>query len=254
MQSAPASTARGALGSFFAVSVSEFTSSGNHAPTALPSPERDLKLWWCPLARGAGEMAALWSTLSPEEIERANRYGTDALRDRYVAGRAALRETLAQRLRTAPRDVVIRRGPRGRPLLEPPGPLDFNVTHTRGIALIAHLKRPGFRVGVDIEAVDRTLAHDGLARKFLTGRERETIAGLDDDGRRRAFLRLWTCKEAMSKATGDGISAPFGEIGIDRPDRLVVVEGSGPYAPARWTLHPVDVAQDLLATVAIWSI
>ena len=235
------------------VSVSEFIPSGNHAPTALRSPERDLKLWWCSLTRDAGAMPALWSTLSPEEVERANRYGTDALRERYVAGRAALRETLAGRLGVAPADVVIRRGPRGRPMLESPGQLDFNVTHTRGVALIAHLERPGFRVGVDIEAVDRTLAHDGLARKFLTARERETIADLDDDGRRRAFLRLWTCKEAMSKATGDGISAPFGEIGIDRPGRLVVVEGDGPYDPARWTLHAVDVAHELLATVAIWS-
>jgi phosphopantetheinyl transferase len=48
-------------------------------------------------------MPALWSTLSAEEVERANRYGTDALRDRYVAGRAALRETLAQRLGIARR-------------------------------------------------------------------------------------------------------------------------------------------------------
>ena len=234
------------------MSVSEFIPSGNHAPTALPSPERGLELWWCALARDPGTMPALWSTLSAEEVERANRYGTDALRERYVAGRAALRETLAARLGIAPAEVVIQRGPRGRPMLEPPAPLDFNVTHTRGIALIAHLERPGFRVGVDIEAVDRTLAHDGLARKFLSARERATIAGLDDDGRRRAFLRLWTCKEAMSKATGDGISAPFDEIGIDRPDRLVVVEGSGPYDPARWTLHAVVVAAELLATVAIW--
>jgi 4'-phosphopantetheinyl transferase len=235
------------------VSVSEFPWSGNRAPAPLASPAGDLSLWWCPLARDAGEMPALWSTLSREEVERAHRYGTDALRDRYVAGRAALRETLGRRLGMAPADVVIRRGPRGRPLLDAPAALDFNVTHTRGVALIAHLERPGFRVGVDVEAIDRTLAHDGLARKFLTERERGTIAALDDDARRRAFLRFWTCKEAMSKATGDGVSAPFAEIGIERADRLVVVEGRGPYDPTRWTLHAVDVAPELYATVAIWS-
>jgi 4'-phosphopantetheinyl transferase len=235
------------------VSLSEFIHSGNRAPVALPSPERALSLWWCSLARDAADMPGLWSTLSPEEVARANRYGTDALRDRYVAGRAALRQTLGERLGMAPADVDIRRGPRGRPRLEPPGDVDFNVTHTRGIALIAHLARPGFRVGVDIEAVDRTLAHDGLARKFLTAREREAIAGFDDDARRRAFLRLWTCKEAMSKATGDGISAPFDEIGIERRHGLVVVEGSGAYDPARWALHAIELSPELYATVAIWS-
>jgi len=235
------------------VSLSEFIHSGNRAPIALPSPERDLSLWGCSLARDAGDMPGLWSTLSAEEVARANRYGTDALRDRYVAGRAALRETRGRRLGMAPADVVIRRGPRGRPMLETPGDLDFNVTHTRGIALIAHLERPGHRVGVDLEAADRTLAHDGLARKFLTAREREAIAGFDDDARRQAFLRLWTCKEAMSKATGDGISAPFDEIGIGRERGLVVVEGSGAYDPRRWTLHAIDVAPELYATVAIWA-
>ena len=234
------------------MSVSEFIRSGNRAPAALPSPERGLSLWWCSLARDAGEMPALWSTLSPDEVARANRYGTDALRDRYVAGRAALRQTLAGRLGVAPAEVAIHRGPRGRPMLAAGG-IDFNVTHTRGVALIAHLERPGFRVGVDIEAVDRTLAHDGLARKFLTPREREAIAGGDDDARRRAFLRLWTCKDAMSKATGDGISAPFDAIGIERADRLVVVEGRESYDPSRWTLRAIDIDPELYATVAIWS-
>ena len=234
------------------MSLSDFPASGNRAPTPVPSPAPGLSLWWCELARDAAELPALWATLSPDEVARARRFGTDALRIRYVAGRAALRETLASRLGLAPADVPIQRGPRGRPLLAPPHALDFNVTHTRGIALIAHLDRPGWRVGVDIEAVDRTLAHDGLARKFLTARERATIAPLDDDARRRAFLRYWTCKEAMSKATGEGLSAPFDTIGIDAPDGLRVVEGDGSYAPARWKLHAVDPRDGLIATVALW--
>ena len=235
------------------MSVSDFTARGNRpAPEPLPAPAPDLSLWWCTLARPDEAMPALWQTLSPDEVQRANRYGTDALRRRYVAGRAALRVTLAERLGVAPRDVPIRRGTRGRPQLDAPHGLDFNVSHTRGVALIAHLDRDGARVGVDLEAVDRTLAHDGLARKFLTARERDAIAHLDDDARRRAFLRLWTCKEAMSKATGEGLSAPFDSLGIDTRQGLAVVEGTGMYAPAHWTLHPVRIDDELLATVAIW--
>jgi 4'-phosphopantetheinyl transferase len=235
------------------VSVGDFTARGNRpTPEPLPSPAPDLRLWWCTLSRRDDEMPALWAMLSPDEVERANRYGTDALRRRYVAGRAALRVTLGARIGVAPKDVPIRRGPRGRPELDAPHALDFNVTHTRGVALIAHLAREGARVGVDLEAVERTLAHDGLARKFLTARERAAIATLDDDARRRAFLRLWTCKEAMSKATGEGLSAPFDTIGVDTAARLIVAEGSGRYAPAHWTLHPVSIDPELLGTVAIW--
>ena len=237
------------------MSVSDFPGTGNAGgePQPLASPERDLAIWWCPLARDAAAMPALWATLSPEEVARAGRFGTEALRQRYVVGRAALRWTLARRLGIDPAAVPIRRGERGRPMLDEGRAPDFNVTHTLGVALIAHLDRPGWRVGVDVEGVDRTLSHDALARKFLTARERDAISALDDDARRRAFLRLWTCKEAMSKATGEGLSAPFREIGIDTTSGLVVREGPEPYTPHRWTLHPVPVSDDLYATVALWS-
>ena len=131
--------------------------------------------------------------------------------------------------------------------------LDFNVTHTRGVALIAHLERAGLARRRRHRGVDRTLAHDGLARKFLTARERAAIASLDDDARRRAFLRLWTCKEAMSKATGDGLSAPFDAIGIDTHGRLAVVEGRGAYAPRAGRCIRSTSPTTLLATLAMWS-
>lgn len=237
------------------MSVSDFVRSGNAsgAPRPLASPAAGLALWWCPLARDDDALPALRATLSAEEIGRAGRFGTDALQRRYVAGRAALRETLAGALGLAPADVPIRRGPRGRPMLAPPHALDFNVTHTEGVAVIAHLSRPGWRVGVDVESVARELSHDGLARKFLTERERAAIAALDEDARRVAFLRRWTCKEAMSKATGDGLSAPFRDIGVDVVRGLAVCEGSGAYAPSRWTLHALPIALDLMATVALWA-
>lgn len=138
-------------------------------------------------------------------------------------------------------------------MLAPPHTLDFNVTHTEGVAVIAHLARPGWRVGIDVESIDREVSHDALARKFLTARERAAVASLDDDARRCAFLRRWTCKEAMSKATGDGLSAPFREIGIDVVRDFAAVEGTGAYDPARWTLRPVAIGKRLVATVALWS-
>lgn len=167
-----------------------------------------------------------------------------------------LRRLLGEALGIAPSAVEIRRGVRGRPELADAGAgIDFNVSHTGGVALIGIAKGlpAETRIGVDIERIDREVGVDRLARKFLTATERASLADLDLRQRQERFVRYWTCKEAMSKATGDGISAPFDEIGIDRPGRLVVVEGGGPYDPARWTLHPVDVAHELLATVAIWS-
>ena len=78
----------------------------------------------------------------------------------------------------------------------------------------------------------------GIARKFLTANERSELAGQDDrcDG---ASLTLWTCKEAMSKATGDALSAPFASIDIDCGNR----DGAQrPGCTARsWSLHAAAV-------------
>ena len=97
-----------------------------------------------------------------------------------------------------------------------------------------------------------TLNADGLARKFLTERERTALAPLDADARRRDFLRLWTCKEAMSKATGDALMAPFREIDVSDDDGLQLSAGPPPYTPEHWQLFAPHVADDLLATVAVW--
>ncbi len=103
-----------------------------------------------------------------------------------------------------------------------------------------------------MERDDRDVGADRLALKFLTENERATLEGRTADERRRRFLHYWTCKEAMSKATGDGLAAPFRRLDVDlgNPPRLVA--GPPPYAPLRWSLHAPAVPDDYRATLAIW--
>jgi 4'-phosphopantetheinyl transferase len=225
------------------------------APRELPPPAEGISLWWCELQRTPSELAVIARTLSAAEIARAARFGTDALRHRWMAGRAALRQVLAMTLGIAPSEVAIRRGMRGRPeLTEGSARIDFNVSHTRDVALmaIAHDAPPSTRIGVDIEHRERKVGVDMLAKKFLAPRERERIAGLSPDARRRQFLHYWTCKEAMSKATGDGIVAPFGQLEVELADPPRLVAGPPPYLPGDWSLIDAAVTADWFATVAVW--
>ena len=226
------------------------------APRELPSPVDGVSLWWCGLERTPAELALVARTLSAAEIARAARFGTDALRHRWMAGRAALRQVLAVTLAVAPSEVALRRGVRGRPeLAEDSARLDFNVSHTRDVALmaIAHEAAPATRIGVDIEHTEREVGVDMLEKKFLAPRERERISGLSPDVRRRQFLHHWTCKEAMSKATGDGIIAPFGQLEVELGDSPRLLAGPPPYVPADWSLHAAALPAEWFATVAIWN-
>lgn len=231
------------------------TSSTTAAPRGLPGiGVPGVTLWWCELNAAADSRGADAATLSADEHARAARFGTEALRARWIAGRATLRRLLGAALAQPPRAVELRRGHRGRPELADAGlRLDFNVSNTRDVALVAMARDlpPGARIGVDVEHEDRAVGAQRLAAKFLTERERAALAGLDADDHRRAFLRHWTCKEAMSKATGDGLAAPFGRIDVDR-EQLAVVAGPPPYAPVAWTLHGLHVPTGFLATLALW--
>lgn len=244
------------------VRVDELHINGNRAnsapprePLALSPVAPGVTLWWCSLERPADEITHFDAWLSSPEHARAERFGTEALRHRYIVGRAMLRLLLGRTLGIAAKDVSIRRGVRGRPeLADMTAGLDFNVSHTKDVALIgiADALPTGARIGVDVERADRDVNSDGLARKFLTERERAGFTPLAYDERRRRFLRLWTCKEAMSKATGDALSAPFQQLDVTLGEIPRLVAGPPPYAPEAWRLVTAPVPEGFIATVAIW--
>jgi 4'-phosphopantetheinyl transferase len=242
------------------VSVDDFPPPGklDRAPAAgnaisLPPVAAPVDLWWLALDREDAEAAALADTLSTEEIARADRFGTELLRRRWIVGRATLRGLLGHALGVAPASVALVRGRRGRPQLAVPT-LDFNVSHTCGMALVGIAATPhaGMRIGVDVEHGGRRVNADGLSRKFLSAREQSALAPLPPEARRQGFLRLWTCKEAMSKATGDALSAPFRHLEVSLSGGLALAAGPAPYAPADWALHAVAMPEGFLATVAVW--
>lgn len=146
-------------------------------------PPRDaagwLHLWWWPQAE-AGE--------APPRRTRLDRL---------------LRLTLAGYLALPSPALCFGREARGRPFLDHPGAPDFNLSDTRGGTLIA--VAGGGRVGVDLERADRRLPALKLARRWFSAEEAAALAEIEPVARERAFLHLWTAKEAACKATGTGI-------------------------------------------------
>ena len=195
-------------------------------------------------------MRSLEALLSPAELTRASRFGRPSLRNRFIIGRGTLRRLLGKTLDVEPFQVEIERGARGRPFVPVSNGLDFNISHTDDVALFAFTRDQ--RIGVDVEREDRQLNVEGVARRFMSVQERDALRLLDEQSRRIALLRLWTCKEAMSKATGDALSAPFRDMSVVATDTLRLVAGPHPYEPAQWQLAPVAGPTGYLATVALW--
>jgi 4'-phosphopantetheinyl transferase len=200
----------------------------------------EVHVWSVDLGRPAAHLAG---ALSEDELLRAANFKVEDGRRRFVGTRAALRTLLGRYLDKDPAAFRFAAGPQGKPRLDPPSLLQFNVSHSGEVAMIAVTRERD--VGVDVEQIKPRTHLDGVARRVFTAREREAIDGDP------AFYRHWVAKEAFVKATGRGIaSVKSFEVLLDAPGgaRLVHV-GGDPEEAARWTLAPLDAPPGYAAAV-----
>ena len=113
---------------------------------------------------------------------------------------------LARYLGVEPDGIELAPAPGGKPqLVSPDSSLQFNLSHTRGAALLAiHASRP---VGVDLEHRRRIDDPVRLARRVMSAAELMSLETCSANARTALFLDLWTRLEARQKTLGRGIFA-----------------------------------------------
>ena len=209
-------------------------------------------LWQRQLNAPPAEVSACYELLSREERERAERFRVERARDEFVLTRATLRYLLAQYLGSSAQEVRFGYAGRGKPVLEGESSICFNVSHTRGLALMAFVRRRA--IGVDVENVSRDTEARKLAERFFSERERQALRGLRADALRAAFFRCWTRKEAYIKATGDGLSLPLHQFDVSiaegERDALLATRPD-PAEAARWTICDVPIGTGYAAALAV---
>jgi 4'-phosphopantetheinyl transferase len=189
--------------------------------------------------------ASVGAALSEDELLRAAAFKVEDGRRNFVATRGALRVLLGRYLQQEPAALRFAATTNGKPRLDPPQKLQFNVSHSGSAGLIAIARND---VGIDIEQVKPREDLPGLARRVFTEREREAIAGEE-----AAFYRHWVAKEAFVKATGRGVSSVRSfEVLLDAPGPARIVHvGGDPEEAARWTLTPLEAPPGYQAAVVV---
>jgi 4'-phosphopantetheinyl transferase len=93
---------------------------------------------------------------------------------------------------------------------------DFSVSHSGTAVLVAVAE--GARVGADIERAPFT-AFDSraLRRRMCTPEELRGASRLPPDERQLFLASLWTAKEAVVKASGEGLARDFRSLGTAVP-------------------------------------
>jgi 4'-phosphopantetheinyl transferase len=175
----------------------------------------EIHLWLLDLDRDRDEADMLW-LLAPDERRRAAAFGRPDLCARFVAARAGLRIVLSGYLRCRPTDLRFETGAQGKPRLsEPRVDLEFNSSHCGPIMLLG--LAIGRELGVDIERLRPLPQARRLAARYFSPGEQadlERAAGDRDTSYAESFLRLWCCKEAYLKATGEALARPLDSFEI----------------------------------------
>ncbi|WP_018568309.1 4'-phosphopantetheinyl transferase family protein [Streptomyces sp. PsTaAH-124] len=232
------------------------------APADGSAPPAPVKLWLCPnddLAPAlAAVLAAHW--LDETERETAGRFLFERDRRQYLVAHTLVRRALALEAGVAEAELVIWRSRRGRPFLQPmPGGLprggahlDFNLSHAGGYNLLGIVRR--HRIGVDVERLDRDAqAIETITSTFAPEEQEWVTRAAPGRERDRRVLRLWTLKEAYSKALGLGLGLPFDEFAFTLADDHGVT-GFRPPAQdrfGRWRFVELEPVPDVLAAVAV---
>jgi 4'-phosphopantetheinyl transferase len=196
-------------------------------------------VWRGGLSLSADTLARLASRLSDDETLKAQGFKFPYLRDRYIAARGMLRETLAGYLAVEPAALKFVSGPYGKPALIDEA-LHFNISHTADSLLIAVANFAD--IGIDIEAVKLQRNLDSLAERCFSEREYQGWYELPGELQAGAFYRLWTKKEAFVKAVGRGIALGVEqcEFELDSGGQLLAIPNE--YGPASaWLVHELAV-------------
>jgi 4'-phosphopantetheinyl transferase len=89
-------------------------------------------------------------------------------------------------------------------------PLQFNLSHSEGIILLAITN--GQEVGVDVECLLRHSPAQAIAKNLFSPVEIAQLTALPKKYQRNRFFELWTLKEAYIKACGMGLSIPLNQF------------------------------------------
>lgn len=223
------------------------------------------------------EIVWTWATphlehrLAADERARYQWFRRQADRDMFATGRALLREVAGARMGVPSREVVLRTtcarcgaSDHGAPVVEQiagahPAP-HVSLTHAHGLVMVAAGDLDP--LGIDCEPLDGALVA-GFDDVALAPSEQAALADLESrladpavsaDDRSvllEARIRTWVRKEAVLKATGQGLTTDPREVVLGRwSDPPQVVSAPGPVPAGGWWVEDVDPMPGFLGAVA----
>ncbi len=222
-------------------------------PSNLTLTDNEIHVWKAELDCERTDLQQLFALLTPDEQQKAARFHFEKDQNHYGAARGLLRLILSAYLSEDPRNLRFTYNPYGKPALDS-DPLQFNVSHSQGLALYAVTQHS--EVGIDLEYMRTDFGWRQIVEQYFSAQEFNTLVQLPENQQCRAFFDGWTRKEAYIKAKGQGLSIPLDQFDVSlspaEPAALLRTQWDSDEA-AQWTLHALNPAANYAGAIAIRS-
>jgi 4'-phosphopantetheinyl transferase len=208
------------------------------------------QIWWAS-ARAADPH--LLDLLDDEERHRHDGFLRAEDRALFLVSHALTRIVTAHHVAIAPRAVryVCRVATSEKPRFrDAASGLEFSLSHS-GACIVVAISR-AVTLGVDVERVTATGPDASLLASVLCATEQQAFRAMPAPARPWAFCRYWTRKEAVLKATGDGLEISPVRVVVTAPRAApALVRWSGPGRPAKSVhLYDLDAPPGYAASLA----
>lgn len=204
-------------------------------------------VWEAPLDIPEENVTALYDMLALGEQTRAKAFIDARGYRQYVISRGRMRQVLSLYTDVPAPDIHFTVVGDGKPALMDQGPLKifFNNTHSGGLGLVAVTS--GREVGIDMERVRDIERALQVSKRFFTPEEHARLEALPEDQRIRAFLSIWTRREAGTKARGASVWRGLGSW--NGPSRMARRPGIQADDTTEFSTAMLDLGADCIGAV-----
>jgi len=228
----------------------EKSSNWREPPESLSLEAGQVHVWRICLEQQDDLLDRFRRTLEPEELERAGRFRFERLQRHFITSRGFLRYVLSRYVAAKPEQLSFAYNYYGKPLLAGNSSLQFNMSHSHEMALVAVTS--GAAVGVDVEHIRADFASEEIATRFFSRLEVETFSSLPTEERVAAFFRCWARKEAYIKAIGKGLSQPLDGFDVTlAPADPAALLRAGEEDTVQWTMSDIDFGADYASALVV---
>jgi 4'-phosphopantetheinyl transferase len=211
--------------------------------TALPPLEPgQCQVWWADSGAAADH---LLDVLDEGERARWARFRRAEDRALFLVAHAMLRLRLAAHLGAVPAALRFSTVCRycgkdhGKPQLEGGAAVEFSLSHSGRCAVIALARE--LPLGVDVEQVRSGRDRAALIPAVLSAAEQRAIEAVPEHEQGAAFLRYWTRKEALLKATGHGLAIALRRVTVSAHDEAPALVAWSAEPPLDGPVHLIDL-------------